>query len=1193
VRDGAHLPDRARRPDAGGRGRRGGGRALIDGPEQLSLDAAAAEPPAVEPPPEREPAAGAGPDPAPPPTPEQALAIGERGRDVFLEAGAGTGKTRVLVDRYCEAVDADGVDPERILAFTFTEKAAAEMRRRIRVELGRRAAVAAEPERRARLQEAARAGESAAISTIHGFSRRLLASHPIAAGLDPRFRVLDADEAGRIARAAFDDALAGLATGDEAVALTAAGYRARLASIVMTAHSDLRNRGVVAPELPELEVGAIDNREEPPTPAEVAEIARGYEALGRLLVEFGRQYGRRKAERSAVDFDDLQLLALELLRGNETIAAAQRSRFDHLLVDEFQDTSPIQLELVRALAGPETRTFTVGDAAQSIYGFRGADLESFLHERERLAVGEGGRETAMLGLTGSFRSTPDVAAMVNLIGATLLDGYRPLSVGKPPVEPDGPGGPAVEILLTRSKGWGEEDDGTAIDTSATDTAQNRIAEARGLARRLRELADEGVDPGSMVVLLRAFTHVDAYAEALELAGLDPYIVGGRGYWSSQQVTDALGLLACAANPLDDEPLLGALASPACGVGPDALWILRRVAGKRHIWQGIEALLDPAADGPDGEGEDVDPELLERRAEQRRWAERLDAGDRELLREFHDRLVAVRATAALLPLDDLVERVLEGFGYDLAALQMDDGLRRTANLMKLVRIAGEYEAHEGRDLRGFLDQAASRAALSDREAEAAVAAEDHAGVRVMTVHAAKGLEFECVAVADLGRKLASGGRPGELRLAFDPATGEEPASAPRIGLRLARAGAGPIDVDGYKQINDEAADADAEESGRLAYVAASRARSRLLLSGLFDPDKDLAAAEKPRRQLSALACLLPALGVDGNDGQIVTAPAPEALPGVAESAFAAAPIQVHVTGAGREQATRLAADDRSPRRPEGARGGTPPMLALAERGTAAARTLSYAALADYQRCGYRFLAERILRLGEGGGGASNGAAAPGRAGGLGFGRAVHTLLEWSARSAWRPPPDELVAATLRREGLDGDATATASDLVAGWLGSELLAELRAAGATFRPEVRFRIGLGEGTVIRGTIDLLASRPGEPPMFVDYKTDSVADDPALSPAYELQRLLYAAAIAEATGGTEVTSAYSFLQAPRQPVVTTLGAEEIAAGRLRIEELIAPIRAGEFAPTDDPGPALCHDCPARARLCPYPPQRTLGTAP
>ena len=130
----------------------------------------------------------------------------------------------------------------------------------------------------------------------------------------------------------------------------------------------------------------------------------------------------------------------------------------------------------------------------------------------------------------------------------------------------------------------------------------------------------------------------------------------------------------------------------------------------------------------------------------------------------------------------------------------------------------------------------------------MAAEDHAGIRVMTVHAAKGLEFDCVAVADLGRKLAGGGQPPSLRLAFDPEGGTEEASAPRIGLRLARAGAGALDVAGYRQLNDEAADADAEESGRLAYVAASRARSRLLLSGTVRPRE----GHRPLREAAARA-----------------------------------------------------------------------------------------------------------------------------------------------------------------------------------------------------------------------------------------------------------------------------------------------------------------------------------------------------
>ena len=1161
----------------------------------------------------REPVGEPAPD-APPPTPEQRAAIEARDRDVFLEAGAGTGKTRVLVDRYCDAVDLDGTDPERILAFTFTERAAAEMRRRVRVELARRGEGAVDPERRERLLAAARAGESAPITTIHGFCRRLLASHPVAAGIDPRFRVLDAEEAARLGAEAYETALAALGGGDgadEAVIRAAAGYRYRLAGIIRAAHSDLRNRGAGLPELPPLQFSAIERggSAEAGSPAEIEHASAAYEALRRLLAAFAGRYEELCARRSGVDFDHLQLFALSLLRERRAIAEAQRERFDHLLVDEFQDTSPIQVELVRALAGPRTRLFAVGDEFQSIYAFRGADLASFRRERERIRerAAESPEEAAVLPLSGSFRSDPDVVAAVNAVGGALLDDFAPLRVGRVRAEPPaGPAGPAIELSLTRAKGWGDAEEGTRIRSARQDATQNRVAEARFLAERLRELADEGVDPGGMVVLLRAFTNVDVYAEALELAGLDPHVIGGRGYWSAQQVADALGLLACVANPLDDQPLLGALASPACGAGPDALWMLRRIAGRgRHLWPAIEDLFVARDDEASAGDEEPDERELERRREAAEWAERIPAADRERLARFHERLTGLRERAALLPLDTLVETTLETFDYDLTTLLADDGRKRTANLRKLVRIATEYEAHDGRDLRGFLDHAAARAAFSDREAEAAMLAEEHSGVRVMTVHAAKGLEFETVAVADLGRPLCVGGQPPELRLDFDvEATAAAAAEGPppaRVGLRLARAGGTSIDTEGYAALNEDAADSEAEESGRLVYVAASRAERRLILSGVFK-EKDLEDSEKPRRQRTALSLLLPALGFAdaGEDSLEVAAPAPR--DGLDE-AFAPATIAVRVVGAGADSVARLSRDRRREVRSEtGVAGGRPPLIGLAEGGAAAARGLSYAALTDYGRCGYRFLVERVIGLGgdavaaipESSAGSTDHdpiappAAARARRSRMGFGRAVHELLEWSARNGWRPPPGELVETSLAREGA-GDAEADrAREAIDGWLTSPLLAELREEGASFRPEVPFRVELGAGTVLRGTIDLLAtgarSAP-EMPLVVDFKTDrlSAGSVGELDVAYALQRDLYAAAVADATGVSAVRSAYVFLERPEEPVLATLDATAIEAGRERIEAVAAGIRDGRFEATSRPHRRLCHDCPARDHLCPH----------
>ena len=151
------------------------------------------------------------------------------------------------------------------------------------------------------------------------------------------------------------------------------------------------------------------------------------------------------------------------------------------------------------------------------------------------------------------------------------------------------------MLLTLNEGRGKDHrkwkaEGIELEPPPSEGNWATVAQARALAERLRELVDSGeAGAGEIVVLLRAFTHVDAYEEALARFGLEPYVVGGRGYWSQQQVEDLLRLLAVVANPLDDEMLFGALASPAAEVSPDALWLLRAATGhRRHVWPTVES-----------------------------------------------------------------------------------------------------------------------------------------------------------------------------------------------------------------------------------------------------------------------------------------------------------------------------------------------------------------------------------------------------------------------------------------------------------------------------------------------------------------------------------------------------------------------------------------------------------------------------
>jgi ATP-dependent helicase/nuclease subunit A len=1230
------------------------------------------------------------------PTPEQRAAIEARGRDVLLEAGAGSGKTGVMVERYCRLVVDEGVSPDAVLAFTFTDKAAAELRTRVRAELSRRAVGSDARAVRAAALLATIGG--AWITTIHGFCNRVLAAHPVAAGVDPGFRVLDQPEAERAAREAFDAALAEfLAGGEPAREETVAAYDLEgLRGVIVTCHDELRSRGDAAPALPdpppsdpaealaatieaagecldelpegdgkrlaleealarltipgpppsltELEALRPSGKAKPLAPfrealeaaiARTAEAGDGgvaYRHLADLLRLYTAAFEAAKERRAGIDFEDLQILAARLLERAE-IGQAYRGRFSHLLVDEFQDTNRLQLRLIEALQGPRSQLVVVGDELQSIYSFRHADLDVFRRRRAQIDADPGAE---LMQLSGNFRSRPEVIGAVNLFGAALLGAaYRPLRVGAPPATPAPRGrGPAVELHLTTRDDWDGE--GTRLEPAIDGrTPLNCLAEARALAARLRELHEAGVERGAMVVLLRAFTHLDAYEDSLARAGLRPYVVGGRGYWSQQQVADVGALLATIANPLDDEALFGALASPACAVAPDTLWLLRAAAGRRrHVWPALERL------ALGGEAELAAPERLDE----------IPAGERELLVEFATGLEALRARAPRLPLAGLIEAAVTETGYDLATLLRPAGEARLANVRKLSRLAAAYEAREGRDLRGLLDFLAARAE-TDTEAQAATAAEGHDGVRIMTVHNAKGLEFEVVAVPDLARGLLAGGRRPVLALGR-----EQP---PRVGLQWRRLGRASVNLYDYGELIESAEARDSEEGLRLFHVAATRARERLILSGVVKPEPgketrpgtavierlveafgvprgvegdtpsdegDVAAPDGPREAGDVAAPTTPP-----GENPAIAVPAPEPRPGLDE-AFAPSEIAVHLNLPSPQRAAELrdlhldAAADR----PLGT--GTPPLV---ERRPpiVPSRPLSYTAISAFEECGYRFYMERVLGLppaspatpervrtsfrypeptanapagvrsspdylresanalvGAGDEGPSAREERSAR------GAAVHALLEWSQANGWREPTVELARRHALAAGLEL-GTAEAEELlgpVRDWLGSALRGEIAGAGRA-RAEVPILLGAG-GTVLRGSIDLLVEREGAPPLVVDYKTDRLrGEDPAARAAhYEIQRSIYALATAESLGAAEVEIAYVFLERADAPSRTVLTRADMEAGQARIDAAVAQIGAGNFTPAPAPERTwdLCRGCPALGRLCSGPPDETASTS-
>ena len=1111
---------------------------------------------------------------------EQRKAIEATG-EVFVSAGAGTGKTTVLVERFVRAVCDDGLDVDSILVITYTERAASELRSRIRArlaELGR--------------HDLSRALDGAWISTIHGFCLRLLKTHPLAAGLDPRFRVLD-DNQGKVIRGeAFDEALDAFCAGERPERLRllatygARGLRRMLTSVYETLRSagralelefgerpslpvrleELREAArcladdaaatnaarasaasalelAEAEEWPErlLDLGPLRARGERAASYEEARkaveqaaldalAARDRELLQELLTGFAASYQAAKDRESALDFEDLQLQARELLRGSDAIREQEQLRFRAIMVDEFQDTNALQCDLVDLLAGEvgARELFFVGDEFQSIYGFRHADVTVFRERRERAAT--------LLPLTRNYRSRPEVLAVVNhLFGADFGSEFQPLAAAAE--FPDPVFGTPVELLVTDKAAWAD-----------TDTHWRR-AEAQHIARRVRELVDSGAaTPGEIVLLFAAGTDAEWYEEELRSVGLPTYRATGRGYFGQQQVVDLLGYLRLLHNRYDDEALLTVLASPFVGVSNDALVLIRRASMKRPIFTGIERAL-PAD---------------------------LDQRDVRLLLAFKQRYERLTELSTRLSLERLCEQIVAEHDYDLAVLVLWDGRRRYANLRKLARLARSYEELRGPDVEGFVRFIAQQEAVGSAEREAVAEEEGADAVRLLTIHSAKGLEFKVVVVADAGRDRGAPGGDEILCL-----------SDGRFGFRVADPATGKRspaysydDVKAARKAEEEA------ERLRLYYVAMTRAIDRLIVSGAIDRDRRA-------DESTPIGWVLARLDADAELEQAAAAPVeieraggrlllrldrPREDTAVAAAAVVGPEPEAPVEPGQLALFTEVDEVALPPLAP-----ALQPLPAIPLPPLHEVRRLSYSALALFERCSYRYYAERVAGMRE------VAPAARGSSGGLvatEVGDAVHRLLENVNLSAPGLPELEQVRVWYPR------VTTEELDRIAFFVRSYCESELarRIAGLTgAAPERPFAFE-HDGVLLHGRLDVL-HRDGPRALVLDYKTNSLAEgapEEIVEADYRLQRLVYALACFR-DGAEEVEVVYHFLERQDAVVSTVFSCEHVPELEAELSEAIARIRAGEFRPT--PSEFTCAGCPALDVVCAGP--RLRGGSP
>jgi ATP-dependent helicase/nuclease subunit A len=837
-------------------------------------------------------------------------AVRDRIRDdlgvtLVIEAAAGTGKTTALVNRIVSVIGTGRGELARIVAVTFTEKAAGELKLRLRAEI-ERARQDTEPlsEGRARFDEALKQLEEARIGTIHSFCADLLRERPVEAQVDPMFEVAPEDVAGEMFDTAFDrwfervldnpgEGMRRLLRRRDLSSRTGPRAIARRAALELKEWRDFDSPWTHSAFARDAEIDAIIAEVEalgklselgedgdwlakglgaiarPIAEATRLEAVRGrdYDALESVLVGlstgrrwewkgYGGGFGevereeifRRRAElherlkkfrddaganlapllrdelwpivsiyedikrrAGRLDFLDLLLVARNLVRDKPAVRADLQSRFTHIFVDEFQDTDPLQAEILLLLSSADPaetnwlkvkpipgKLFIVGDPKQSIYRFRRADVSLYQGVKQLLLMH--GAELAHLMV--SFRATPAIQTMINAAFAPLMSEdsrtqpvYAPLT----PYRAE-PGTQPSIVVLPVPEPYG--DFGRVVNWKIDESLPEAIAAyARWLIHESgwtvteREAPDVRVPirPRHICILFRRMNSFGRdvtrpYLRALEARHIPHVLVKGGSFNEREEVIAVRNLLGAIERPDDELTVFAALRGPVFALSDAALLEFRTTIGSLHPFRKL--------------ADDLPESLKEVK------------GALEIIRGLHrgrNRRPIAETLATLLA----ETRAHAGFAI------WPTGEQALANIMRIMDQARRYEARGGTtSFRAFVDELEARAER-DEASEIPIVEEGTEGVRIMTVHRAKGLEFPVVILADI---TCNETRAGASRYI-------EPASK-LAAMELA--GCAPREL---QQNQAREHERDEEEAVRLLYVAATRARDLIVVPAVGDEEGD--------------------------------------------------------------------------------------------------------------------------------------------------------------------------------------------------------------------------------------------------------------------------------------------------------------------------------------------------------------------
>jgi len=679
------------------------------------------------------------------PNPAQDTVIAHRHPgNILVNAGAGTGKTRTLTLRFERALrDDPDLSPGKILAITYTNAAAEELRSRVQAQLRLQAMDPhADPVDAARLLAHARAMDQAWILTFHAFCLRVIRAHAFELGIDPHFGQLDDDEAqtlrrevlARFALSIQDSILKGR-IGDLDVAQLSDASTEEVAQIVHTAgngdlYTVLIQAGWSERQIQDRMYDIIETcskygrttQEVESQPWEYAtdEVARANIFNAMATIELTRRYAHayqaEKLARGMLDYDDLIAYTSQLFTGHPEIAQSYRTRFSHIMIDEFQDTNRVLFDIIGHIA--DDNLCVVGDVKQSIFNFTGADA-TLITGLDRSWADEG--EHRVVELSINYRSSADILDFVNTFCShdeILGEVMQGLSCGKAAGDY-----PYLEHLDTPRV--------CLVGVSASGNQSTTRIEATVIAEQLQALFKRGVPLDQMAVIVGTGTQANAVLNALEQLGLRGSVEGGKTFFQETIVTEALAFLRLARNPHDDQAFLEVALSP---LGNLSDGILAALEPYTHA--------DQASDSPRSLFEAA-TKLVE-----------AVSSDEEQQRNLGHFLDVIRRATTMAnshsPAEILSTACRDRGVFDLWEATAVSTQRDRANFEKLLRIA---DAHYARSvsLVGFIESLQQAQETGRAEALGQMMARDEQSISIMTVHKAKGREFPVVAY--LGEKQA--------------------------------------------------------------------------------------------------------------------------------------------------------------------------------------------------------------------------------------------------------------------------------------------------------------------------------------------------------------------------------------------------------------------------------------------------------